>query len=553
MKKEIIINATLNELRLAITEDSRLAELFIEMPDKERSIGNVFLGRVNKVIPGINAAFIDIGTHQDAFLHFSDVDETLENMITDEDEDEDDKSDPDFDDFILPEVLDGEGEEKSSHSDIALRKVKPKQSEKSLKKLAVFNTKRTGQVQINLEPGQWIVVQVVREAYGNKGVRVSTKIGIPGRYVVLIPFDSVIGISRKISAYPERKRLRYLARTTLPKGAGCIIRTAAMGKSELELQKDYESLIDIWTEIENKVEKATEPMLLYQDMAMATSVIRDLFTPEVKHVFIDSKKHYKEITNYLKWASPHLMEKVQLYTGKEPIFEAFGIEKELEITYKRKVNLRSGGTIVIDHTEAMVIIDVNSGRSISEQEQEKNAFKTNIEALREIARQVRLRDISGMVLIDFIDMNSENLRRRLFMEMKKELSRDRAKTTCYPLTQLSIMQLTRQRINQNIAEKMSETCPTCQGTGRIASKAVLLNAIERWLKSFRTTSKEFRLTLVVHPHVAAYLTEGTFSRVARLMLKYFVKIRVLQNELVHIDQFSFISAKKQRDITQDYL
>jgi ribonuclease G len=287
-------------------------------------------------------------------------------------------------------------------------------------------------------------------------------------------------------------------------------------------------------------------------MELATSVIRDLFTKEVDKVHIDSKKLYKEIIQYLKWASPALVKKVELYDKKKSIFDSFEVQKELETTHKRKVDLQSGGSIVIDQTEAMTVIDVNSGRSISEKQQEKTAFKTNLEALKEIARQIRLRDISGIIIIDFIDIKLESNKKKLFSDMKREISRDRAKTVVYPLTQLCLMQITRQRINQNISEKTSESCPMCHGSGRIASKAVLLNSIERWLKNFRLKSKEFRLILYVHPHVAAYLAEGKISKLSRLMIKYFVKIKIQQSEHVHIDQFSFHSVRKQKDVTADY-
>jgi len=244
---------------------------------------------------------------------------------------------------------------------------------------------------------------------------------------------------------------------------------------------------------------------------------------------------------------------VELYNGKIPVFDKFGIEKELETTSKRKVNLPSGGSIVIDQTEAMFIIDVNSGKSTVEDKHEQNAFVTNLEAVREIARQIRLRDIGGMILIDLIDVNRQKNKKKLLDEMRKELGKDRAKTMVYPLTQLSIMQITRQRINQNIGEKISDECPMCQGSGRVTSKGVVSNALERWLKNFRIHSKEFRLILHVHPHLATYLMDGTISRLSRLMIKYFVKIKVQQSDLLKMDDFRFFSVRQQKDITQDFM
>jgi ribonuclease G len=548
MKKEIIINSTLNELRIAITEDGSLAEFFIEMPDKERSIGNIYFGRVNKIVQGINAAFVNIGLAQDAFLHFSDIDESMENLVTDED-DEDDGIPGD----IFEDLEDPKYDTDYSAASVALRKTKYISKSNADSRQATFRTKRSGNININLEEGQNVLVQVVREAYSSKGVRVSTKIAIPGRYTVLLPFDSMIGVSKKIGTFQERKRLRYLARTSLPEGFGCIIRTAAFGKNEDELKKDWESLAKIWREIEEKVKKVDGPQLVYQDMQLATSVIRDLFTTDVSRVIVDSKKLFKEITSYLKWASPHLVKKIELYDNPKPIFDSFGVERELETTYKRKVSLASGGSIIIDQTEAMTVVDVNTGRAMTDRLQEKNALKTNLEAIKEIARQVRLRDLSGIVLIDFIDVSQEQNRKKIFQEMKKETRRDRSKIIIYPLTQLSLMQITRQRINQNIAEKTSETCPVCQGLGRIPSKAVVLNNIERWLKKFRAKSKEFRLVLYTHPQIAQYISEGTFSKLSRLMIKYFVKIKVQQNEQLGMDQFRFHSFRRQKDITQEFM
>ena len=551
MKKEIIINSGINEVRIAITEDGKLAEFFIEMPEKERSIGNVYFGKVNKVIQGINAAFIDIGNSQDAFLHFSDVDESMENFATDEDEDEEDTiDDADLDNDMFEGLNFTEDSKQSSDADDALRKGKTSNKNDNQ---ATFKTKKAGNISINLEEGKFVLVQIVREAYAQKGVRVTTKIAIPGRYTVLLPFDNMIGISKKISSVKERKRLRYLAKTTLPKGFGCIIRTAAHGITEADLLKDWENLLTKWNEIEAKVKAADGPGLVYQDMELAASVIRDLFTKDVERVVVDSKKLFKEIVSYLKWASPSLVEKIESYTDNRPIFDSFGIEKELEQTYKRKVTLPSGGSIVMDQTEAMQIVDVNSGRAISEKLQDQNAFKTNIEAAKEIARQIRIRDIAGMIIIDFIDVSNDNMRKKIFLTMKKELTRDRAKTVVYPLTQLCLMQITRQRINQQINEKLTENCPLCHGRGRIQSKSVVINSIERWLKNFRSHSKEFRLVLNVHPHVAAYLGEGTLSRLSKLMLKYFVKIKIEQNEHVSIDSFKFESVRRSKDITQEYL
>lgn len=570
MKKEIIIHSAINEVRVAITEDGELAEYFIELPNKERYIGSIYYGKVNKILHGINAAFIDIGLNQDAFLHFSDIDENLEmNVITEEDDDETIEFDGSTNDENTAPVENG--------SEISLTTIQPltplnveasaelklempveeavktvNNISKNKNKSVKFKTKRSGEININLKEGQWVLVQIVREAYANKGVKVTSKIAIPGRYVVFLPKDEIIGVSKKISSYQERRRLRTTAKKFLPKGAGCIIRTASKGKIEEELKRDWEELLAIWAEIEEKINKISKPGNVYMDMQLANSIVRDLFTPNVQRVVLDSKKLYKELNSYIKRVSPHLEHRVELYTGKNGIFEDFGIDKELNKTFKRRVNLSSGGDIMIEHTEAMTVIDVNSGKS-TERDQERNAFKTNMEAMKEASKQIRLRDLGGMIIIDFIDMTDENNRKKLFIEMKKELSRDRAKTVIYPISQLGLMQITRQRINQNISEKLTESCPMCKGSGRVTSKAVLINEIDRWIKNFRRESNEFRLILHLHTSVAEYITNGTWSILSKLMLKYFVKIKVMQSDSVAIDQFKFFSVRQQKDITGEYL
>jgi ribonuclease G len=544
MKKEIIINASLNEVRVAITEDSDLAEFMVEMPDKERFVGNVYKGKVSKVVTGINAAFINIGLKQDAFLHFSDIDESLENTIIEEDDDEEEENDN--------SNKKNQNNKNKSNQSSKNQKSQPPKSPKNNDDIITFETKKSGKVQINLEEGQEVIVQVTREAYANKGMKVTSKIAIPGRYLVLLPYDEMLGVSRKIASFKERKRLRYAVRSFKKDNYGCIIRTASKSKTDEELKIDWNNLVDVWKEIDSNIKRIDGPGLVYQDFQLAQSVVRDLFTTQVQRIVVDSKKVYREINSYIKRVSPHLENKIELYTGKKSIFEEFGIERELAKTYRRRVNLKNGGDIVIEHTEAMVVIDVNSGRT-SEKFQENNALNTNLEAMKEACKQIRLRDIGGMIIVDFIDMSLEKNGKRLFYEMKKELSRDRAKTILYPLSQIGLMQMTRQRINQNTSEKITEVCPVCKGSGRVTSKTVLVNEIERWLRNFRKHSREFRLELYVHPSVAQHISEGTISIMSRLMIKYFVKIKLQQSDSIKIDHFKFFSVRQQKDITSEYL
>lgn len=518
MQKEIIINALENQNRIAITEEGRLAELFVESSERERMVGDIYLGTVAKVMPGIQASFIDIGLDQDAFLHFSDVGDNFREFsaFTGE-EDEYDK---------------GEGERE------------PPQKEK--------RRYRHPPSRVQLQRGQEIVVQIFKEPVGTKGVRVTTEVSLPGRFLVLMPFDTTIGVSRKINNFKEKRRLRRLVQSILPSGFGVIIRTVAEGKNEDILKADLLTLINTWREVERTIRKSKAPALIHKDMNVSSSVIRDLFSEDVSLVAVDSKKLYREIRAYVNLVAPHKVDVVHLHRERQPIFDRYEVEKQIDQSMDRKVWLKNGGYLIIEHTEAMKVIDVNSGRYAPKSEQELNSFRTNIEAAREIARQVRLRDLGGILVIDFIDMDSEENKRKVFDEMRREMRGDRAKYTILPLTDFGLMQITRQRVRESVQISISEICPTCQGIGRVQSKISLLTEMDRWLRRFRSESRELRLQLEVHPTMALFLSEGKVSSLARLMLKFFVKIKVTENPRIPVDEFHFYSRKKNLDITAQY-
>ncbi|MCX7880501.1 MAG: Rne/Rng family ribonuclease [Ignavibacteria bacterium] len=549
MKKEILISSEINEIRIAITEDGHLAEYFVELPDQEKYVGNIYLGRIIRILPSLNAAFVDIGLKQNAFLHFSDIDERFKYVLWDEDEKEITTLEKDLnpDNGKSERSVINEIDELIENLDNQNGKPKRK-SRKSQQ-----NNQSIPTYKIQFKENQLVPVQVVREPFSNKGVKVTTRISLPGRYLVLVPDFNIIGVSRKITSLNERKRLRALAEKVTSKEFGCIIRTAAIGCDEEDFETDWRKLKEQWSRIQRKISNAKEPGLLHKDMTLTTSIIRDLFRNDVDRVVVDSKKLYKEIAEYLEDYSPEFLGKVELYKDKIPLFDYYQIEKEIEQTKQRKVLLPSGGSIIIDQTEAMFIIDVNSGKLTKEATQEENAFKTNMEAVVEIARQIRLRDLSGIIIVDFIDVHDPIHKKKIYTEMRRHLKRDRAKTVVFPLTELSLMQITRQRINLNISEKVTEICPLCRGTGRIPTKAEVLTQIERWLKNFKSKSKEFRLKLYVHPHIANYLTSGTISRLVKLMLKYFVRLKLISDDKLQLDQFRFESMKQSKDITLEYL
>jgi len=540
MKKEIIINSTSNEIRIAITEDGQLAELFVESPEKERMIGDIYVGRVARVMPGIRAAFIDIGLKQDAFLHFSDIGSTLgkySELLTDEDSDVE---------------TDEEAEENDARSS---QVGAPQATGAQVQRQTHTRHRNNGRGSETLPPlakGQEIIVQITKEPVGNKGVRVTTEISLPGRFLVLLPFDGKVGVSKRINNFREKRRLRRIVRDILPPQFGAIIRTVAAERDEAALRQDLEGLVTTWREIEKMVKSEEVPALLYKDLATTSHVIRDLFTEDISRVVVDSKRLFKDIRAYVKWVSPSLSDRVELYKGQEPIFDVQGIEKHIATALSRKVWLKSGGYIIIEQTEAMVVVDVNSGRYAPKREQEQNSLRTDLEAAREVTRQLRLRDIGGIVVIDFIDLQEEPNKKKVYDELRKEFKKDRAKVTVLPMTELGIVQITRQRVRQSILHSFSEPCPVCGGSGMVQSKATIVNRIERWIRRFKTESSEFRLVLRVHPTIGGYLREGTISRLTRLKLKFFVRIKLEEDSKLAVDEFHFMSVKRNTDVTEQY-
>ncbi len=540
MKKEIVINETADQVRIAITEDGRLAEIFVDTPGKERMVGDIYLGRIARVMPGIRAAFIDIGHKQDAFLHFSDVDPNIDeySSLIGEDESEIDDEDDDDEEVVTAAPPAEHGPRQQTG-----QRPQPHQQRGF----------RPPQRDIKLDRGQSIIVQVTKEPVGKKGVRVTSKVSLPGRYLVLLPFDGRVGVSKKLYNFREKKRLRRIVRSMLPEGFGVIIRTVAEGKEEELLKNDLGQLIKTWREIEKSLKTEQPPILLYKDLSTVSSVIRDLFNNEVQRVVVDSRRLYKEITTYVKWFSPNLVDKIEFYRGKQPIFDVFGVAKDMQESLGRRVPLKTGGYLVIDPTEAMTVIDVNSGRYAANREQEQNSLRTNMEASREIVRQLRLRDIGGIIVIDFIDLDDERNKRKVYEELRKEFRRDRAKSTVLPMTEFGLVQITRQRIRQSIMQSFSETCPVCSGTGIVQSRATVLTDITGWFGRLRTDGHGGRFfKLTVHPYIAYYLKEGRPSHLSTLMWRNKVFIRLVADPATPMNSFKVYSNSENREITEEF-
>ncbi len=520
MKKVILINSIDKEVRIAITEDGRLSEFFLDNPDKERNVGDIYLGKVGKVIPGIRAAFVDLGFEQDAFLHFSDIGNNLSDyssIIGDDSDIEEDDDDEDDD-----EVPQKNGNAKD------------------------YN--RTP----NLERNQDIIVQITKEPVGKKGFRITSKVSIPGRYLVLIPFDRKIGLSKKIYNYKEKRRLRSIVKSALPKGFGLIIRTVAAGQDDNLILDDLNSLITQWNEIQSKLKTVQSPVLLHKDLSTTSSVVRDLFKDDIDKVIIDSKKLFKDVKLYLGETSPEFSDKVQLYDKDQPLFDVYKIEEQLEESLQRKVWLRNGGYIIIEPTEAMTVIDVNSGKYAKHKDQEINSLNTNLESAREIVRQIRLRDIGGIIVIDFIDLYDDKNRRKLFEEIKREFRNDRAKVTILPVSDFGLVEITRQRIRQNILHSVSDFCPVCKGSGRVQSKSTFMNRMERWIRRYKGGNNPVRLKLVVNPYFRYYLENGFWSKLNQIRFRHKLLISLGDDDTLGLDDFRFFSVKEEKDITGEF-
>jgi len=521
MTKEIIINSTTTQTRVAITEDGNLVDFFVDYPENRRMVGDIYLGKVARVLPGIRAAFIDIGMKHDAFLHFSDIGERtqqFQEMLGEDDSD-----------------VDEDDDDNGSETNPAQTKTRNEPAKEQ------FSTPK-------LSKGEDILIQIIKEPVNNKGVRVTSSISLPGRFCVLLPFDNKVGVSKRISDFRERRRLRHIARSMLPKNYGLIIRTVAKNQTEDALRDDLNNLMKAWAEIEETAKSETPPALVYQDMNTTSSVIRDLFSADVTRVFIDSKKLFRQIKNYVQLVQPGAVDKIENFRTSDSIFDSFKIEEQIKMLMGRKVPLPSGGYLIIEHTEAMVVIDVNSGRYAKSKEQELNSLRTDLEASREIARQLRLRDIGGIIVVDFIDLEDEKNRKKVYDELKKEFRKDRAKVSVLPMSDFGLIQITRQRIRQNIMQTMKEVCPYCAGTGLLTKHSHVVYDLEDLIRKLKRLTKERSFTIRCHSIVADKLTEGFPKTITKLRFKYFITLKIHADDTVSPDKFKFISRKTGKEI-----
>ncbi|HMK60033.1 MAG TPA: Rne/Rng family ribonuclease, partial [Dissulfurispiraceae bacterium] len=452
MTSELIINVTREESRVALLEGGQVVELYIERKKDTSLVGNVYKGKVLKILPGMQSSFVDIGLEKAAFLYVSDI------M-------------PNIDDFYAP-FMENNSEDDEERDD-------PPTPTETSKPLPIEEL---------IQEGQEILVQVAKDPMGTKGARVTSYVTLPGRYCVLMPNVEHIGISRRIEKEETREQLKAIANEIKPKGFGIIMRTASEDASADEIKRDLEFLLLVWENIQKKKDKVSAPVLLYSDLDLVFRSIRDFMSHEVSRLVIDSPDEFESLCEFVKSYFPRLLERIELYEGREPIFDAFAIELDVSRALERKVWLKSGGYIIIDQTEAMTVIDVNTGKFVGKESLEDTILKTNLEAVKETAYQIRLRNLGGIIIMDFIDMEKPENREKVFNALVEAMKKDRAKSTIYNISELGIIQMTRKRVRESLGRVLCEQCPYCEGKGFVKSARTVAYEIFRKLRKMNLPS-----------------------------------------------------------------
>ncbi len=502
--KRILFSASPTEKRAALVENGKVTELVVERPDSMRILGNIYRGKVTSILPGIQSAFIDIGIGKSVFLHASDVDPTL--LL-------------DKDDQLIEHFT--RGEERSKR-----HKVPRVPIERVLTK------------------GQEVLVQVIKEPIGSKSAKVTTQISIAGRFLVLVPDADFIGVSKKTSDIKKRKQLKKIIAQLKPPGIGFIVRTIGLKVSETEFVQEIHQLIEAWRRAQEEALKGSGPKQIYKEYGITTQVIRDLFSEDINEVVVDHQEDYEEVRGYLKTVAPKLLDRVKPYKGETPLFEKYNIERDLERSLRRKVWLRSGGYLLVDHAEALLAIDVNTGRNIGKSSLEDTIFETNLEAVKEICRQLRLRDIGGLIVVDFIDMRNPENRKRIENEMRSRLSQDPTATSCTGLSKFGLIEVTRKRVRPELQEMFSDVCHACNGLGWVFSPQTVTTRIDRALR--REARGRHDLVLYVNPSVAAYLEKEGKQVIVTLQKEHDCSFAIAEDEELDQDEFEVLSEKAPR-------
>ena len=513
MTSELIIDVQPKEISIALLEDKELVEYQNEKREEASySVGNIYLGRVRKLMPGLNACFVEVGSERDAFLHYLDL-----------------------------------GTQFSSYEKYL------KQVQSDRKKLYPISKAvrqpdlpKEGSI-TQLKQGQEILVQVVKEPINTKGPRLSCELSFAGRYMVLMPFGDKVSVSSKIKKGEERARLKQLVQSIRPKNFGIIVRTSAEGKRVAELDAELKMLVKRWDDTIARVQKATKtPQLCFEETGRAVALLRDVFDPTYDGIYVNDEEIFNQVSDYVGLIAPDKHDIVKMYTGKVPIFDNFNVTKQLKSSFGKTVNYKRGAYLIIQQTEAMHVVDVNSGnRTRAENGQEANALEVNLGAADELARQLRLRDMGGIIVVDFIDMNLAEDRQLLYERMCKNMQKDRARHNILPLSKFGLMQITRQRVRPAMDVNVEETCPTCFGKGKIKSSILFTDQLESKIDRLVNKIGIRRFTLHVHPYVAAYINQGIWSLKRQWQLKYGMGVRIIPSQKLAFLQYEFYDADRQ--------
>ena len=513
MTSEVIIDVQQNEISIALLEDKRLVEYQTEPRSASFSVGNIYVAKVKKLMPGLNASFVDVGYERDAFLHYLDL-----------------------------------GSQFSSYEKYL------KQVQSDRKRLYPFSKatklpdlRKDGSVQNTLTVGEEVLVQIVKEPISTKGPRLTGELSFAGRYLVLMPFGDKVSVSTKIKSGEERARLKQLINSIKPKNCGVIVRTVAEGKRVAELDAELKLLMKRWEDALIKVQKTQKrPQLIFEETGRAVALLRDLFNPTYENIYVNDENVYKEVKHYVSLIAPEKANIVKVYTGNVPIFDNFNVTKQIKSSFGKTVNYKHGAYLIIEHTEALHVVDVNSGnRSHSDNGQEANALDVNLGAADELARQLRLRDMGGIIVVDFIDMNLAEDRQLLYERMCKNMQKDRARHNILPLSKFGLMQITRQRVRPAMDVNVEETCPTCFGKGKIKSSIIFTDQLESKIDRLVNKIGVKTFYLHVHPYVAAYINKGFVSLKRKWQIKYGLGVHVIPSQKLAFLQYEFYDSKKQ--------
>jgi ribonuclease G len=510
VNSELVVDVKTSEISIALLEDKRLVEINQEGREEQFAVGNIYMGKVKKIMPGLNAAFVDVGYEKDAFLHYLDLGSNF-NTLTQ---------------FTTQAISD-----RKKVPTIQKTKLQPE-------------IEKNGSINDILKPGQEILVQVTKEPISTKGPRLTAEISIAGRFLVLIPFADKVSVSQKIKTEEERLRLKQLIQSIKPKGFGVIVRTVAEEKKGAELDNELKILVKRWEEAVAKVQQAKGVTLILEELGRTVGIIRDLFSPNFKHIHINDPAVFTEVRDYVELIAPERKDIVKLYEEEAPIYDSFGITKQIKSAFGKTVSFRNGAYLIIEHTEALHVVDVNSGnRSKAGNGQEDNALDVNLAAADEIARQLRLRDMGGIIVVDFIDMHETENRQKLFDRMRENMANDRAKHNILPLSKFGLLQMTRQRVRPVIHIDIEETCPTCYGHGKTKPSILFTDQLESKIEYLVKVLKIKEFTLQVHPYVDAYISKGILSLKLQWKIKFGKGCKVMASQKLGFLQYKFYDKK----------